>query len=250
MLFSPLQMAGSADDIVLVTPVWNDSARLARFGPSLATALDDSPLPIRWVIADDGSGSAETDRLRELLDDFSQVHPHTSLHLAGRHRGKGGVVREAWSLHPHAGWHAFVDADGAVSADEMLRLIDIAVKSRGNVLGIRKRTAQTRIEESLRRSFTHHAFIAAAKAVLGIPSDDPQCGAKVFRGDDYRVIAPLLEEEGFAFDCELLARLHREGFTWLEVPVNWTEIHGGKVRFPQDAWRMLRALFRIRRKIG
>lgn len=234
----------------MVTPVWKDSARLAHFGPSLATALSGSPLPVRWVVADDGSGPVETDRLRELVDDFSHIHPDTSLHLATEHRGKGAIVREAWSLHPRAAWLAFVDADGAVSAEETERLIDIAVNSRGNVLGVRRKTPETRVTESLPRSLTHHAFSAAARVLLGLPCEDPQCGAKVIRGSDYRAIAPLLEEPGWAFDCELLLRLTVEGVSWLEVPVNWTEQHGGKVRFPGDAWRMAKALWRIRRNVS
>ena len=243
-------MDENAEVIVLVTPVWNDSARLSRFGPKLARALAASPLPVHWVIADDGSGPQEAARLEELRADFARVHPRTSLHLAALHRGKGAVVREAWTLHPEAAWLAFTDADGAVSAEEMLRLIDIAVNSHQNVLGIRKRTAETTIVESARRSLSHHAFILAARLILGIPCEDPQCGAKVIRGGDFRVIAPLLEEDGFAFDCEMLTRLFLEGFPWLEVPVNWTEIKGGKVRFPHDAWRMLKSLFRIRSRVG
>ena len=43
--------------ILLVTPVWNDSARLAGFGATLAKALADSSLSIRWLIADDGSST-------------------------------------------------------------------------------------------------------------------------------------------------------------------------------------------------
>jgi len=43
------------EEIVLVTPVWNDSKRLSEFGPSLAQALAASELPVRWVVADDGS---------------------------------------------------------------------------------------------------------------------------------------------------------------------------------------------------
>ena len=243
-------MHETPDDILLVTPVWNDSARLSRFGPELARVLAASPLPVRWVIADDGSGPEETGRLRVLRDKFAQTHATTSLHLATEHRGKGAIVREAWSLHPQAAWLAFTDADGAVSAEEILRLIDIAAKGHQNVIGIRKRTPETKIVESARRSLTHHSFILAAHLVLGLTCEDPQCGAKVIRGADFRVVAPLLEEDGFAFDCELLTRLYLEGFSWLEVPVNWTEMKGGKVRFPQDAWRMFKALFRIRRRVG
>ena len=47
-------MPDASDEIVLVTPVWNDAARLEAFGPALAAALASAGLPLRWVIADDG----------------------------------------------------------------------------------------------------------------------------------------------------------------------------------------------------
>jgi glycosyltransferase involved in cell wall biosynthesis len=115
-------MPATPQQILLVTPVWNDSARLAVFGKDLAEALATTQLPIRWVIADDGSGVEEHARLQDLRKDFASVFPGVELHFADRHRGKGAVVREAWALAPEAEWLAFVDADGSVSAEDMLNL--------------------------------------------------------------------------------------------------------------------------------
>ena len=62
-----------------------------------ADALAATQLPIRWMIADDGSGEEEHARLHELCKGFAAVFPGVELHCAERHAGKGGVVREAWS---------------------------------------------------------------------------------------------------------------------------------------------------------
>lgn len=235
-------------EILLVTPVWNDSARLAGFGLALATALADSPLSIHWIIADDGSAARDHEPLRELRDAFGEIFPRVHLHLAERHHGKGAVVREAWTLRPDAAWLAFVDADGSVSPSEILRLIDAALASDISVLGIRKRTATTRIVESRWRGIFHRGFLLAAHVILDLQCADPQCGAKILRGSHYRRIAGGLLENGLAFDSELLCALKRDGSTWLEIPVNWTEKPGGKVRPLRDAWGMFKALLRIRKR--
>jgi len=220
---------------------------LANFGPGLARALAVSPLPIRWVIADDGSGGDEHRRLSELRESFAEIFPKVELHFAAIHRGKGGVVREAWSLAPEAAWLAFVDADGSVTPDEMLGLIEKAVSSGTSVLGIRKRTATTRVEESLWRGFLHRGFLVTVRILLGLRCEDPQCGAKVIDGDAYRRVAGELSENGLAFDTELLAHLRKDGAEWSEIPVNWVEKGGGTVKPLRDCWSMLAALFRIRR---
>jgi hypothetical protein len=244
-------MEPSHPQILLVTPVWNDSKRLSLFGPTLAQVLSTCELPILWMIADDGSENPEeAPRLRALHQQFTASHPHTLLHFADAHRGKGSVIHEAWALAPDASWLAFVDADGSVSAEDMLRLVRLAIGSNQSVLGIRKRTAETHIEESLRRSFFHHAFLIIADLLLGLRCADPQCGAKVIKASDYRSIVHLLHEDGLAFDSELLAALHHSGFHWREVPVTWIEKKGGKVHPIRDGWRMFKALLRIRRSLS
>lgn len=233
-------------EILLVIPVWRDSARLAEFGPSMAKALAESDLPVRWLIADDGSGPEERGRLQDFCKGFAGVFPRVEVHFAAQHHGKGSVIREAWALAPDADWLAFVDADGSVSAEDMLDLIGRAVTSGVSVLGIRKRTETTHIKESFRRGLAHRGFLLAARFLLGLRCADPQCGAKVLKGREYRAIAAKLVEKGFAFDSELLAALNHHGAKWTEVPVNWAEKNGGKVKLLRDAWGMLRALFRIR----
>ena len=232
--------------ILLVTPVWKDSSRLAGFGAELARVLAASPLPVRWIIADDGSGDAEKARLLELRATFAEVFPRVEVHFAKEHHGKGSVVREAWALDLEAEWLAFVDADGSVTAQDMLDLIGQAIAANRSVLGIRKRTATTRLIESPWRGFVHRGFLITVRLLLGLRCEDPQCGGKIILGKDYRRVAAGLVENGLAFDSELLSALHRSGAHWLEIPVSWEEKKGGKVNPLRDAWPMLLALLRIR----
>ena len=239
-------MSGTPNEVLLVTPVWNDSSRLAVFGKTLARALAASSLPIRWVIADDGSTGDEATLLAALRNEFAGVFPDVELHFAAHHHGKGSVVREAWALAPDAAWLAFVDADGSVTAEEMLGLIEKAISAGKSALGVRKRTATTTIVESPWRGFAHRGFLLAAHVLLDLQCEDVQCGAKVINGEDYRGIAHRLCENGLAFDSELLATLKWSGADWIEVPVNWIEKKGGKVKPLRDGWGMLAALLRIR----
>jgi glycosyltransferase involved in cell wall biosynthesis len=235
--------------IVLVTPVWNDSSRLASFGAELAVALAASPLMVHWVIADDGSGDHEREPLHQLREAFIKVFPKVHLHFAAEHLGKGAVVREAWATRTDADWLTFVDADGSVTPEEKLRLIATALELDQSVIGIRRRTETTEIVESPWRGLFHRGFLTAAQWLLGLQCEDPQCGAKVLRAPDYRRVADQLSENGLAFDSELLCALKHGGATWREIPVSWIEKPGGKVKPLRDAWSMLAALLRIRKRM-
>lgn len=230
--------------------MWNDAQRLAGFGAGLAQALAARARPVRWIIADDGSGPGEHERLAELRDSFAAVYPAVELHFAAAHRGKGAVVREAWSLAEGEEWLAFVDADGSVTAPEFLELIETAVAAEQSAIAVRVNTATTRVEASVLRSLLHHAFLVLADLVLNLRSRDLQCGAKVVRAVDYGLVVDVLREEGWAFDSEMLCAFHRRGVPWQEVAVNWVGQHGGKVNPVRDGWNMLVALLRIRRRFA
>ncbi len=238
--------------ILLVTPVWKDSERLECFGEDLALTLADGVHgvdgadSIHWVIADDGSEAEEQKKLQKLYGRLSKIFPDVQLHFADAHRGKGSVVREAWSLYPEAKWVAFADADGSLSPKELIRLIRTATDSGQSVLAIRKKTATTHVVESLPRAIAHRLFILAVKILVGVRCEDPQCGAKVLLGSDYRKVADQLKEAGLAFDAEMLTALTACGVEWKELPVTWIEKDGGKVRPMRDAWGMLAALWKIR----
>lgn len=232
--------------ILLVTPVWKDAERLGGFGFELAETLSACPHDVDWLIADDGSGPEQRQQLEALHGKLSAVYPRVSLHFAKQHRGKGSVVREAWALHPEADWLGFVDADGSLAPEELIRMFDTAEQDGQTVLAIRKNTATTHVDLSIPRAVAHRLFIVAVRMLVGVQCADPQCGAKLLRGSDYRAVAGSLKEAGLAFDAEMLTALADSGVVWTELPVTWIEKDGGKVRPWRDAWGMLAALWRIR----
>ncbi len=244
----PSASPAKPDSVALIVPVWNDAARFAGYGPELAAEMAASPLDVRLVIADDGSEESDRAALAALRDRLAGIFPRVEIHWAASHRGKGAVVREAWDQAPDAGWLAFADADGSVNARDMMALVHRAVKDGRSTLAARVNTATTRVESSFGREFMHHSYLMFARWWLGLRSQDLQCGAKVIRGDDYRRVAPLLREEGWAFDSEMLLAMHRRNMDWQEIPVNWTSQAGGKISPVRDAFRMFNALRRIRRR--
>jgi hypothetical protein len=83
--------------------------------------------------------------------------------------------------------------------------------------------------------------------MLDIPVYDSQCGLKLVPRTAFEKIAPALEVKGFAFDVELMTTLLDSGCEVVEVPVDWHETPGGKVRLLRDSWRMALDVWRIRR---
>lgn len=234
----------------LVTPVFHDAERLRRFAPELAKALAESDLDVGWIVADDGSGPAEVERLEGIVASLRPGFPDVEVFANRPHLGKGGVVRAAWDRDHAARWLSFCDADGSIDGSTMVRLMQRA-EGRGEtqaVLASRRKHPDTRVRQSLRRSLAHHGFAFVARSLLRLPVADPQCGAKVIPTSAYARIRGDLRENGFAFDCELLLALRAIGTGLEEVPISWTERGGGGVRVLREGPGMLAALWKLKRR--
>ena len=244
-------MHNPGSSIVLVTPVWNDSVRLSHFGPELARALKESGLPVRWVVADDGSGPEEQELLRELVELFKISYSQVELMRFDKRSCKGGAIYSAWDACSDADWLAFVDADGAIDAASTVRLIERALELGKDTacVGVRQHAAATPVKRRAGRALSFRIFSFLVRRITGIHFQDTQCGAKVVPGHAYRSIAGKLEERGFIFDLELLLLLQRRGICIEELAIPWSEVAGGKVHPLRDAWPMIGGLLRIRKRL-
>ena len=81
---------------------------------------------------------------------------------------------------------------------------------------------------------------------------DAQCGFKALRADVARLLVPLVDDDGWFFDTELLLLAERNGMRIHEVPVDWVEDLDSprRPRCPTIAadlaglWRVRRAFWR------
>lgn len=243
-------MYESKQSLVLVVPVWNDSARLSQFGPQLAEALQESGLLVRLIIADDGSTREEQEQVQKLVESLRGKYPRVEAMLFNERSHKGGAIYAAWDACHEATWLGFVDCDGAVDAPSTIHLMREAVSKgpQGGCIGVRHNSEQTPLERPIGRMVSFYIFSMLVRVFIGIRFEDTQCGAKVIPAAGYRKVSPYLREKGFIFDVELLLALEQSGYSIQEMRIPWREIPGGKVHPLRDAWGMIAGLLRIRRR--
>ena len=175
------------------------------------------------------------------------------LHLHPERSFKGGAIYQSWQQFSDADYYAFVDADGAVSADELMRMLNCANDSKNldmSFVAVRHFSGLLAVDRSLLRKATFHFFRALVHVIVGLKWMDTQCGAKVISGRSYRAVSEHLVEDGFVFDVELLATLQQGAWPNTELPIMWQEIPGSKLRLWRDLWFMTRGLLRIRRHLN
>jgi dolichyl-phosphate beta-glucosyltransferase len=245
-------MDSSLKTCALVTPVWNDSDRLARFGPQLAEALAASNLKVHWVVADDGSSRTEQDALVDLVCEFSKTYyASIELQLNTQRQYKGGAIYDAWDQSTEFDYLAFVDADGAIEAQTVIKILKQAMEQAdpAALVGIRQHMLDAPVRRNWRRSLVSEVFQVVVGFFLGVQIRDTQCGIKCIPADYYHPIASTLRERGFVFDLELLTALQARGYPIYTVAITWREVAGGKIDAWKDMWPMLAGIFRIRSRL-
>jgi glycosyltransferase involved in cell wall biosynthesis len=235
----------------LVIPCYLESGRIGAFLEELCR-LSGREGGISILVVDDGSGAEEQERLQALVEVLRKEHPHLrSPLMLPANLGKGGAVHAGWKVHQDVEWLGFVDADGACSATETMRLIAMARELKGHeraLFASRNHLLGHRIERHWYREFIGHMHSRIVSVLLGIPVHDSQCGLKLVPRRAYERIVPLLQVDDFGFDIELLAALVDSGCAVEEVPVDWHEVGGGKLRLFRDAWKMFCDILKVRQR--
>ncbi|HRJ79829.1 MAG TPA: glycosyltransferase family 2 protein [Planctomycetota bacterium] len=225
-------------ELSVVIPAYNEEKRLPRFLDDVLQRLQGRRFEV--IVVDDGS----QDQTRQVVLSRCSAHPNLRLIALQRNCGKGAAVR-AGMLAAHGALRLFADADGATAIVELARL-ERAIQAGAQVAIGSREGEGTVVTASRLRRFLGRWFNRAVRlgAISGIR--DTQCGFKLFTAEATQRLFGMAREDGFAFDVEVLYLGRKLGLRIDEVPVNWTEIAGSKVRLLRDGLRMLRSVMRIR----
>jgi dolichyl-phosphate beta-glucosyltransferase len=232
-------------ELSVIIPAHNEAARIL---PTLRSIVDYMAAGCRTyeiIVVDDGS----VDDTARLVHEAARERPFIRLLRLPVCAGKGAAVRHGMQA-ARGRRHLFTDADGATPITELDRL-DQALAG-GASIAIGSRSLASRrpgftVKARWYRSLLGAVFNALVRlgGISGIA--DTQCGFKLFDRTVARDLFSVCCINGYGFDLELLFVAQRRGYRVAEVPVNWSDQPGSKVRLLRDGVAMLRELWVIRR---
>jgi glycosyltransferase involved in cell wall biosynthesis len=244
--------------VSVVIPALDEGERLPALLDGLAAAAAVEVPATEFVVVDDGSAPEHRQRERAAAEAASRRLveaglPHRVRFLASeRNRGKGAAIRLGWAeADPAAEWLGFLDADGAISPAEAWRLVRRAASADDLDLlcGSRIKMAGRHIERRAWRHFQGRIFATLSERLLRLGFYDTQCGVKLARASLLRPRLPLLAEDRWLLDLELIAILRGAGARCREEPIDWVDQARSKVVFGIDALRMGLGILRLRRRL-
>jgi putative flippase GtrA len=246
-LTQPVSVEGSTSrrttaDVEIVIPVYNEEAVLESSVRRLHRYLHDR-FPLSWTltIADNASVDQTWDiacRLAGRLDGVRAVH-------IGE-KGRGRALRAAWSAST-ATVVAYMDVDLSTDLDALLPLVAPLLSGHSDVAIGSRLAPGARVVRGPKREVISRGYNLVLRAILHNGFSDAQCGFKAARWDVARALLPLIEDDGWFFDTELLVLAEHNGLRIHEVPVDWVDDPDSRVDVAgtvaadlKGIWRMVR----------
>ena len=235
----------AATAVEIVVPVYNEADDLRRSIERLHRYLSERfPLSWRITIAD----NASTDRTWEIACDLAcELASVRAVHLD--RKGRGRALREVWQAST-AAVVAYMDVDLSTDLDALLPLVAPLVSGHSDVAIGSRLASGARVVRGPKREVISRTYNMLLKATMRSGFSDAQCGFKAVRADVARELLPMIEDQEWFFDTELLLLAEHNGLRIHEVPVDWIDDADSRVDVVGTAAADLRGIWRMARRVA
>jgi glycosyltransferase involved in cell wall biosynthesis len=229
-----------APTVDVIIPVYNEERGVASAVLRLRAFLAATfPYDYRIVIADNASTDATLEiaqRLARRHDDIRAVHLDA--------KGRGRALRQVW-LASDADVVVYMDVDLSTDLKALLPLVAPLVSGHSDVAIGSRLTRGSKVVRGPKREFISRTYNLILRLSLGASFSDAQCGFKAVRREVAHELLPLVEDNNWFFDTEMLVLAERAGLRIHEVPVDWTDDPDSTVDIVATALEDLRGVWRL-----
>ena len=104
----------------------------------------------------------------------------------------------------------------------------------------------SKMKYKLYRKILGILFSSFVNIFFSINLKDTQCGFKLYRRKEAKLIFKNLKDQGFAHDIELILLAKKYNISITELPVNWTHRDNSKLNIFLDTFKMFYNLIKIK----
>jgi putative flippase GtrA len=237
---TPWVPALAPPQIEIVVPVYNEERALALSVRRLHRFLT-AEFPFRWqiTIAD----NASTDITPGIAAELARTLPHVRWIRLDR-KGRGRALRAAWSAS-EAQVVCYMDVDLSTDLRALLPLVAPLLSGHSDVAIGTRLAHGARVVRSPKRELISRAYNRLLRVALRARFSDAQCGFKAVRREVAGELLPVVRDESWFFDTELLVLAQRRGLRIHEVPVDWVDDPDSRVKIVRTAFDDLVGVARL-----
>jgi len=231
-------------ELSIIIPAYNEEKRIKDTLNNYIKYLNHRfSKKCELIIVTDGS----VDSTPKIVDGFAKRYSFIK-HIKKQYRlGKGGAIQEGFK-YANGKIIGFVDADNSTSLKSIDNLLTQMNNHDGVIASRWLNGAKIMKKEPMQRQVASRAFNVLVRLLFGLPFKDTQCGAKFFKRGAVIAIVNELGLTDWAFDVDLLHRMHKKGFKIKEIPVTWTYKKHSKLNLKKTTIKMFFSIIGLRIK--
>jgi glycosyltransferase involved in cell wall biosynthesis len=229
--------------VEIVIPVYNEEHVLRQSIETLRAYLIHY-FPYQWqiTVADNASTDGTWRLAQQLGAEDGRVH---ALHLD--QKGRGRALRTAW-LASDADVVSYMDVDLSTNLESFLPLVAPIITGHSDLAIGSRLLRGAMVTRQWKREIISRCYNLMIKTLCRNRFSDAQCGFKAIRRSDAHALLPLVENQEWFFDTELLLLAEERGLRIYEVPVVWVEDLDSRVNISKTATEDIKGLLRVRKQ--
>ncbi|HPU14026.1 MAG TPA: glycosyltransferase [Aeromicrobium sp.] len=204
-------------DIDVVIPVKNEEKTIVQTVETVLAHLAELPYRSQVTIADNASTDDTAMLGRLLAERFTKVR-YEHLPQAGR----GLALKHAWSTS-QASVLVYMDVDLSTDLSALLPLVAPLLSGHSDIAIGTRLSPDSRTVRGTKRELISRTYNFLLQRTLRARFSDAQCGFKAIRAEVARDLIPLIEDDSWFFDTEMLVLAEHAGLRIHEVPVDWVD---------------------------
>gem|GEM_PF-2334592 len=235
-------LSKQAVEYSLVIPAYNASHTLEKCVQEVRKVARRLRMSYSILIAEDGSSDG-TEKIAARLATQSNdvIHLHNDRRL-----GRGLALKKAFA-QSRSPYVIYIDADLDITPSYLKHFVD-GFKQGFDVITVSKRHPLSQVRSPLSRKILSQSYHILVRKILKSKIFDHQGGMKGLNRVAIERILPLVEDNRWFWDTELLVIGQWAGLKILEVPIKADyAMHRSTVR-PKDVIEMLHSIIKLKRK--
>ena len=161
-------------------------------------------------------------------------------------KGRGIALRTGWE-NSNADICAYIDSDLSADLKHISEIIEPIIKNEVQICCGSRRLGDQGGKTTFSRGLLSWSYNFILRRSLGLKISDSQCGFKAIRTDIAKKIIPLVENNGWFFDSELLIIAQKNNLKIKAIPIRWVDDDKTTVIVPKIVREFLNGIIRMRK---
>lgn len=227
--------------VEIVIPVYNEEEELKTNVLKLCEFLKSSFQKFVWqiTIADNASTDKTGEIGKKIAGEYKEI-----IYFRLPQKGRGRAVKKAWQ-ESEADLLSYMDVDLSTDLKHFPPLINSLTANFDLAIGSRLLPHSKVYRRTLKREIISRAYNILIRLLFKTKFSDAQCGFKAMTKRAAEKLLPLVKDNEWFMDTELLILAEKLGYKIYEEPVTWKDNPGSTVRVLPTIIGDLKGLWRL-----